>query len=216
MKKKNLSFRVGLILVIALLGTYKVFMPPVTGASARLPRRHDFTLDGIKQNLRENIRLGLDLRGGSHLVMRVKTEEYLKNLAQNDAVAAQLAAKEAGFDVKDSHAEISTGSYRIVMTLGDPSKANDAREAIEKKVELSDNRGWSFSSSGSTVTWNLSGATQRTMADDATTQAMRIMESRINALGVAGSGCLRVMARRVRIRFFCKCRESRILNVSKS
>jgi preprotein translocase subunit SecD len=185
MKKKNLSFRIALILVITLLGSYKVFMPPVTGAGARLPRRHDFTADGIKQNLRDNIRLGLDLRGGSHLVMRVKTDEYLKKLAENNAAAAQVAAKEASFDVKDAHAEVTSNSYRVVLTVGDASKASDLREAVEKKVELSDGRGWSFAASGTNVVWSLSAATQRTMADDATTQAMKIMESRINALGVA-------------------------------
>lgn len=185
MKKKNLPLRIGLILVITLLGSYKVFMPPVAGAGARLPRRHDFTPDGIKQNLRDNIRLGLDLRGGSHLVMRVKTEEYLKHLAENNAVAAQLAAKEASFDVKDAHAEVAASSYRVVMTLGDASKASEIRDAVEKKVELAERLGWSFSSSGTTVTWSLTSAAQRTMADDATTQAMKIMETRINALGVA-------------------------------
>jgi len=64
MKKTNLKLRVALILIITILGLYKVLMPPITGATARLPKRQDFTLTGIKQNLRENIRLGLDLRGG--------------------------------------------------------------------------------------------------------------------------------------------------------
>jgi len=41
-----------------LLGFYKVFMPPVTGANARLPHRQDFTWSGIKKNLGENIHLG--------------------------------------------------------------------------------------------------------------------------------------------------------------
>jgi len=185
MKKTNLPLRIGLIVLVTLLGLYKVFMPSVTGANARLPRKHDFTAAGIKQNLRDNIRLGLDLRGGSHLVMRVKTEDYLKRLSEDNAVAAQNAAKESGFDVKEAHADVSGNNYRVVMTLGDPSKAKDMREAVEKKVELGDARGWSFAASGNTATWSLTATAQRTLADDATTQAMRIMESRINALGVA-------------------------------
>jgi preprotein translocase subunit SecD len=185
MKKTNLPFRITLIVIITLLGLYKVFMPPVTGANARLPHKQDFTVTGIKQNLKENIRLGLDLRGGSHLVMRVKTEEFLKRLTEENAVAAQIAAKDGGFEVKEVHAEVSPGNYRIVLSPGDPSKVTELREAVEKKVELSDRYGWSFSSSGNTVTWSLSGATQRTLADEATTQAFRIIESRINALGVA-------------------------------
>src|SRR2546426_3563195 len=185
MKKTNLSLRIGLIVVVTLLGLYKVFMPPVTGANARLPRRQDFTPAGIQQNLKDNIRLGLDLKGGAHLVMRVKTEEYLKRLTENNAAAAQIAAKDAGFDVKEAHAEVSGNNYRVVMTVGDPAKAKEIREGVEKKVELGDRLGWSYSASGNALTWTLTGAAQRTMADDATTQAMKIMESRINALGVA-------------------------------
>ncbi len=49
---------------------------------------NDFTWTGIKKNLSENINLGLDLKGGSHLVMRVKTDEYLKNLTENNRDAA--------------------------------------------------------------------------------------------------------------------------------
>ena len=184
MKKTNFKLRVGLIVVITILGLYKVFLPPVTGASARLPRKRDFTWQGIKQNLRENIHLGLDLKGGSHLVMRVKTEDFLKRLTEDNAVAAQNAAKEAGFQVTEAHAEVGGGSYRVVMTVGDGSKAKEIREGVEKKVEVNDGHGWSFSQSGSTLSWSLNGATQRTLADDATRQALSIIESRINALGV--------------------------------
>src|SRR5204863_7125560 len=36
-----------------------------------------------------------------------------------------------------------------------------------------------------TISWTLNAATQRTLADEATRQALQIIESRINALGVA-------------------------------
>src|SRR6185312_38033 len=136
------------------------------------------------QNLRENIHLGLDLKGGSHLVMRVKTEEYLKRLTEDNAVAAQNAAKEASFPVTEAHAETSAGNYRVVLTVGDGSKATEIREAVEKKVEMADRFGWSFSASRNTLAWSLGGAFQRTLADEATRQALHIIESRINALGV--------------------------------
>ena len=186
MKKTNLTFRISLIVVITLLGLYKVLMPPVVGAGARLPHRQDFTRAGIKQNLQDNIHLGLDLKGGTHLVMHVKTDEYLARLTKDNANVAQNAAKEQGFDVKEAHAETGGNNYRVILTIGDPSKANDIRDAVEKKVpELKDRNAWSFATSGNTISWSLSTLMQRTLADDATTQAMRIMESRINALGVA-------------------------------
>lgn len=186
MKKTNLTFRISLIIVVTLLGLYKVLMPPITGEKARLPHRHDFTWSGIKQNLQDNIHLGLDLKGGTHLVMRVRTEEYLKRLTEDNANAAQNAAKEQSFEVKEAHAEAGGTNYRVILTVADPSKANDIRDAVEKKVsELKDRTAWSFSASGSTISWSLTSIAQRTLADDATTQAMRIMESRINTLGVA-------------------------------
>src|SRR5262249_1101722 len=140
---------------------------------------------GIKANLQNNIHLGLDLKGGSHLVMRVKVEEYLKRLTEDSAVAAQNAAKEAGFDVKEAHAETSSGNYRVAMTIGDPSKVKDAREAVQKKVDVTDTSGWSFSSSGATLSWSLTGAAQKLLSDSATDQAYKIIDSRINAIGVA-------------------------------
>src|SRR5881394_338974 len=157
MKKTNLPLRIGLIVVITILGLYKVFMPPVTGASARLPRKQDFTPSGIKRNLRENIRLGLDLKGGSHRVMRVKTEEYLKRLTEDNAVAAQNAAKDKGFTVTEAHAESGNGNYRVLMTIADASKAKDVRDAVQAKVDVSDNAGWSFSQSGASLIWSLNG-----------------------------------------------------------
>src|SRR5262249_5981549 len=142
---------------------------------------------GIKQNLRENIHLGLDLKGGSHLVMRVKTEEHLKRLTEDNAVAALNAAKAKGLPVSEGHAEVGTNNYRVVLTADDASKINEVREAIEneRNVELSDRLGWSFSSSGNKLIWNLTGAAQRTLSDEATKQALQTIETRINALGVA-------------------------------
>ena len=107
--KKNLLQRVIIIAVVTLGSLYIVIGP------RRAPKLSDFTLAGINQTLRENIRLGLDLKGGSHLVMQVKTEEYLKRLTENTAIAMQNAAKEGGFAVKEVRPEISDDNYRIVL-----------------------------------------------------------------------------------------------------
>ncbi|MCA1608433.1 MAG: hypothetical protein LC730_03100, partial [Acidobacteria bacterium] len=62
MKNSSLWIRTAIIAVITILGIYLVFGP------RRTPTGADFTWQGIKNNLAENINLGLDLRGGSHLV----------------------------------------------------------------------------------------------------------------------------------------------------
>jgi preprotein translocase subunit SecD len=178
MKKKNLLQRVIIITIVTLVSLYIVIGP------RHRPTLRDFTWSGIKNNLANNIHLGLDLKGGTHLVMRVKTEEFLKRLTADNAVAAETAAKEAGFDVKNARADLSNG-YRVMLETSDPSKASQIREAIEKKVELGSNAGWSFSTSGSTMSWTLTSAAERQLADDATTQALRIIDTRSDALGVS-------------------------------
>ncbi|HEY8224807.1 MAG TPA: protein translocase subunit SecD [Pyrinomonadaceae bacterium] len=178
MKKKNLLQRTIIIAVVTLLGLYFVIGP------RRKPTLRDFTWSGIKATLASNIHLGLDLKGGSHLVMRVKVEEYLKHLAEANAVAADTAAKAASFEIKQARAETGGGNYAVVLEVGDPSKINEVRQAVEKKVELGDTSMWSFSSNGNRMQWSLTAAAQRTLADNATQQALNIIEGRINALGV--------------------------------
>src|SRR5947207_14810940 len=130
MKKKNLLTRAIIIVVVTIVGFYLVIGP------RRRPTLKDFTWSGIKRTLASNIHLGLDLQGGSHLVMRVKTEEFLKRLTEDNDVAAQNAAKDAGFEIKGGRADAGNGTYRVVVEPADPSKATEVKNAIEKKVEL--------------------------------------------------------------------------------
>jgi preprotein translocase subunit SecD len=178
MKKKNLLQRVIIIAVVTITGLYIVIGP------RHRPSRKDFTWSGIKATLASNIHLGLDLKGGSHLVMRVKTEEFLKHLAEGNAVAAENAAKDAGFEVKAARAETTGGNYRVVLEVADSSKADQIKAAVEKKVELGDTNTWAFKRSGSQLSWDITAAAQRTLAENATTQALNIIDSRINALGI--------------------------------
>ena len=176
MKKKNLLQRTILIVVITLAGLYIVIGP------RHRPTLHDFSWSGIKATLATNIHLGLDLKGGTHLVMRVKTDDVLKNLTQTDANAIQTAAKEAGLPVKEVKPETTGGSYRITLEALDAAKLSDIQTAVKKKVDLSD---WSASTSGNTIIWTLPPSAQSRIAEQATDQAQRIIESRLDAVGVA-------------------------------
>src|SRR5215510_11943163 len=119
MKKKNLLQRTIIIVVVTLLGIYAVIGP------RHKPALSDFTWSGIKATLASNIHLGLDLKGGSHLVMRVKTDEYLKGITEGDAVAAENAAKDAGIEVKQAKSETTPGNYRVIVELADASKVTE-------------------------------------------------------------------------------------------
>ena len=86
MKKRSLLQRAIIIIIVTVVGLYIVI-----GPHGRRPHFNDLKWSGIKANLANNIRLGLDLKGGSHLVMRVKTEDYQKRLTEDNAIAAQQA-----------------------------------------------------------------------------------------------------------------------------
>ena len=182
MNRTGLWIRTGVIVAIMLIGIYLVFGP------RHAPTASDFTWAGIKNNLANNINLGLDLKGGSHLVMRVKTEEYLKRLTENNEAAAVQAVKDAKDDAGNPlgvTAEGSTvtenGNYTVNLTLSDPSKTQAALDAIKKKVDFAN---WTQSASGNQISFDLPKQQQAKLKDSATEQAYRIIDSRINAFGV--------------------------------
>ncbi|MEQ1922915.1 MAG: protein translocase subunit SecD [Pyrinomonadaceae bacterium] len=173
--------RTAIIIVITLVGIYLVIGP------RRAPNASDFTLQGFKDNLAKNINLGLDLKGGSHLVIRVKTEQYLKKLTENNEGAALQAAKEAKDEagnplgVTDGSVITENGNYQIKLNLTDASKASAVIDAVKKKVDLVN---WTESTSGNSIIWSLPAQAQGVLKEQATEQTLKIIDSRINAFGV--------------------------------
>lgn len=175
MKNKSLWIRTAIILVVTLIGIYLVFGPR-GGVSAR-----DFTWNGVKENLARNINLGLDLRGGTHLAMRVKTDEYLKQLTFNNKEAAQQAAKETQLPVGEATYTAQDKNYQITLPVTDASQIDRVAEEVKKKVDFTN---WQENKSANAVVWSLPVAMQNTLSQQAVEQAKRIIEGRINAFGV--------------------------------
>lgn len=176
MNNSRLWIRTGLIVVITLVGIYLVFGP------RHRPTPEDFTWQGIKNNLAANINLGLDLKGGSHLVMRVKTDDYLKALTENNADAALRAAKDAKLPVGDVPiVTAEAGNYVAGLTVNDPAQIQTVIEKVKEKVDFLN---WTENVTGATVTWSLPTQIQEGLKRQAVDQAIKIIESRINAFGV--------------------------------
>lgn len=182
MNRTGLWIRTAIIIAITLGGIYLVF-----GARHRAPNASDFTWQGIKDNLAANINLGLDLKGGSHLVMRVKTEDYLKSLTENNEAAALQAAKDAKDEagqplpVGEGSYVAENGNYEITINVTDSSKSAAVLDAIKKKVDFSN---WTESTTDTGLHWSLSKQTQARLKEQATDQALKIIDSRINSFGV--------------------------------
>ena len=177
MKNSNLWIRTIIILAVTLLGVYLV-IGPRGSVSAK-----DFTWTGIKQNVANNINLGLDLKGGSHLVMRVKTDDYLQKLTEANQQAAVNAAKDAKLPVADGSYVAKDGNYTVTLNASDPSKIDQIIEAVDKKVDFK-SVGWNQTTNGNSIVWTLPVLAQSRLKEQAAAQAMKIIESRINAFGV--------------------------------
>lgn len=181
MNKTGLWIRTAIIIAITIVGIYLVFGP------RRAPNANDFTWQGIKDNLAANIDLGLDLKGGSHLVMRVKTEDYLKKLTENNEAAALLAAKDAKDEagnplpVGEASYVAENGNYQITLNVTDSTKVQAVLDAVKQKVDFVN---WTESVSDTAITWSLTKQVQAFLKEQATEQALKIIDSRINNFGV--------------------------------
>ncbi len=161
--------------MITLVGLYLVFGPRGSISA------NDFTGQGIKQNLAENINLGLDLEGGTQLVMRVKTDDYLNKITQNNQGAAYAAAQEAQMPLAESAFVAENNNYQVNLNVTDASKVQETIDAVKQKVDFSL---WTESVNGNTIKWSLPVAAQKILKEQAVTQAEKIIESRINSFGV--------------------------------
>ncbi len=171
----SLKIRTAIIIAATLLAIYLVFGPRHTPTSA------DLSWTGMKANLSENIDLGLDLRGGSHLVMRVLTDDYLKTLTEGTAQSALAAAQDANMPVTGSEITAENSSYTITLQLSDVGQAEAVSKIVKEKVDLFN---WSETVTDNAIVWSLPGNIQTVLKNQAVDQAMRIIDSRINAFGV--------------------------------
>ena len=175
MKNTTLLIRSAIIVAVTILAVFLVIGPRGSFKAS------DFSWQGIKNNLANNINLGLDLKGGSHLVLRVKTDEYLRRITENDNQAAVAAAKEKNLPVTDSKYTAANGTYEVTLNVSDMSKSEEIATAVKQKVDFLN---WSMSEGSNSITWALPAQAQSRLREQATDQAIQIIESRINAFGV--------------------------------
>jgi preprotein translocase subunit SecD len=113
----QLKWKFVFILAVLLLCIYGVLGLPVFPTS----------LTQLKLNLADRIRLGLDLKGGSHLVLQVQVEEAIGQRCDQtvDQLTTQLHGNNLGFGeirrVDDTHVEVrdvapaTSGSFRDLI-----------------------------------------------------------------------------------------------------
>ncbi len=139
----------------------------------------DFSPTSWRKNFNENIRLGLDLKGGTHLVIQVQADEFLTKLTETERQKTEELLKKENIAVTSVKAP---ASGQVVVETADATKHNDIKSKVTTQVLGPD---WPSSSSGNTVTFSLTKSASDILKNQAAEQAKLIIEQRVNAFGVA-------------------------------
>jgi preprotein translocase subunit SecD len=177
---KKIRTRVLIILIVTIAGCYLVFLP-----HDRVPAGRDFTSwSQIKQNLSNNIRLGLDLRGGSHLVMQVQTDDAIKGITRKNVESARAKLQEKSWPFNDIK---ETAVDEITVTVPDTTKNDDIISELENDFNnhTPAGRGWEASEVGNSIAFKLAQDVQNEERKRATDLAEQIINNRVDAFGVA-------------------------------
>jgi len=178
-KLRNRFLLIGGVTVIAL---YLLFGPfQLRDASGRITAQAiaaNFALSRLEKNLAENIKLGLDLRGGSHLILQVQTDDAVRSITVGNMEKARSILQQAGIKFTNI---ASPELGRIEVDLEESAQIEDAKA----RITLDFGPGWTARNEGKRLIFEMRDEEQRDIRERATEQAMRIIEQRINAFGVA-------------------------------
>jgi preprotein translocase subunit SecD len=126
----------------------------------------------------QKVRLGLDLKGGTHFVLRVKTDDAIKLETETTAEQLREALKQANVPYKDGASGISD------FTIEGIPPANDSqfRKAADDTLSASFDR---ESLPGGNYRFSMRPNILVRTREQAVTQALQTIERRVNELGVS-------------------------------
>ena len=152
---KNLRWKVGGIAFVVVVAVFAVYPPE------------------------DQIRLGLDLRGGVHLVLRVQTDDALR--VETETSAEQLS-EQAIVDgiVLTSVTAVSPTEIRIEGVP--PDRDQELRRIADELLQAIYDR---ESGAGGAYTYRMRPGVERALREESVRQALQTIERRVNELGVA-------------------------------
>jgi preprotein translocase subunit SecD len=125
----------------------------------------------------EKISLGLDLRGGIHLVLGVQTEDALR--AEADKDVDRLIQELEAQDVRGLSGTVEDANTFVVSGLP-RARSSELRKAVNDFLP-----GWSWDFEGEQVRFQRDASQIQQIEDQAVRQAQQTIDNRINAYGVA-------------------------------
>jgi len=169
--KKNQSTKLIVIIAVLLVFIYGIFGIP-----------HGLSGKALQQAIGKRISLGLDLKGGTHLVLQVMVNEALSDRTDSDLVRIQQDLATAGVTGASVTKPDPSHPETIRITGVSPDKTSDLRSTLDSKY------GNQYTiSSAPDNSWTLSMKQAEIEALDTRTMQQEIdtINQRINSLGVS-------------------------------
>jgi len=133
--------------------------------------------------LQEKLKLGLDLKGGIHLVLRVKAEDALKAETQKDYTRLVRELQEAGVTTA---AAVGVDETHFDVTGVPNDRRNDVETAVEDYLP-----GWKWRADGDRLRFTMEPQNAAEIRNLAVIQARETIRNRVDAFGVAEPVILR-------------------------
>ena len=142
----------------------------------------------LTDNFNNNIKLGLDLKGGSQLVVQVQVQDAFR--AEADQVIERLrdefrkgAISYSVIERNDPQTLADAGKIEITVKGLDSNKTREARTIITEQYGTA----WDMGSVGTDLRLTLKKTAALALRRDTLNRALSTIDKRINALGVAES-----------------------------
>lgn len=143
------------------------------------------SMQALRQNVSENIKLGLDLRGGSHLVLQVQVQDAMKAVADSAIETLKEELGKAGvnynsIDRNDPQTIEQADSIQIDIHGVDATRTSDLRTVVGDRLPA-----WNLAPVSSTD-YRLTMKPTELIAikKDTVERSIQTIENRINGLGL--------------------------------
>ncbi len=164
--RKNLRTKALLIVAVLLVFVYGIFGIPHGGLRASIERR---------------INLGLDLRGGTHLILQVMVDEAVSGATDADMVHMQSDLQSNGITATATKPD-ATKPTSIVINGIPPGKLSDARTALANRYSAQ----YDISSSANGgLTLAMKNSAIAELKTNTLAQAIDVIRTRVDSLGVS-------------------------------
>ena len=168
---KNLLWKLGLIVATVLFFLFGILGIPKS-----------FSRHGLLAAVSDHIHLGLDLSGGTHLILQVQVNDAVNVVAQNAMEVLKEQLSKRKIDYSDiSQPDQQNNPDRLVLKGVQPSARADLLSIVQERLPEYDLTG------GAENSWNLSmkPSMLTDLKNKAVTQAIDTIRNRIDALGVS-------------------------------